>query len=326
MDLAADGDVLGEDMPCGECEYNLRGLGVDGQCPECGTAVRASLHRGLLRYSRPRYVWNLRKAITWMLWGRWLGVTFYVLYWTVRITGMLAASTPISSSLVSWATYVAAVVTLTGMWKLSRATGHVSKSIERATTRNLLRWSIGACSVILVLHIGVNQHLYLPLHAYRPVIYAMSPILSIFNTVFLFQFLALLIGSMPDMPMAKWARQIMWVFIASELIQLLIEVSYIGLSSWIRPILIASRSPTAVFQRYSTMSLCLFGAQTLVSLAVSGFWIPFLVALRRRFAEQLVLAREYALDPGRWLAKEHSRPEAGSNGLQRHSSLRESRH
>ena len=166
--------------------------------------------------------------------------------------------------------------------------------------------------VILVLHIGVNQHLYLPLYAYRSAIYVTSPILSIFNTIFLFQFLALLIGSMPDMPMAKWARQMMWVFIVSELIQLLIEVGYVGLSPPFRLILISSRSPAPALQRYSMVALCLLRAQTLVSLAVTGIWIPFLMALRRRFGEQLVLARGM-----RWRGGEYwgNKTPAGGRGL-----------
>ncbi len=31
------------DLPCVRCRYNLRGLSVRGRCPECGTAVRATI-------------------------------------------------------------------------------------------------------------------------------------------------------------------------------------------------------------------------------------------------------------------------------------------
>jgi hypothetical protein len=31
------------DLPCGKCGYNLRGLMVDGKCPECGESVEESV-------------------------------------------------------------------------------------------------------------------------------------------------------------------------------------------------------------------------------------------------------------------------------------------
>jgi hypothetical protein len=34
---------LGGDLPCVQCKYNLRGLSILGQCPECNTPVRATL-------------------------------------------------------------------------------------------------------------------------------------------------------------------------------------------------------------------------------------------------------------------------------------------
>jgi hypothetical protein len=34
---------LGGDLPCVRCRYNLRGLSIRGQCPECGLPVRATV-------------------------------------------------------------------------------------------------------------------------------------------------------------------------------------------------------------------------------------------------------------------------------------------
>jgi hypothetical protein len=37
------GQKLGGDLPCIVCRYNLRGLSIRSVCPECGTAVRATI-------------------------------------------------------------------------------------------------------------------------------------------------------------------------------------------------------------------------------------------------------------------------------------------
>lgn len=40
---ALDADIVDTDRPCANCGYNLRGLGIDGVCPECGTPISFSL-------------------------------------------------------------------------------------------------------------------------------------------------------------------------------------------------------------------------------------------------------------------------------------------
>src|SRR5881394_1427767 len=39
----ADYTLIGQDLSCAKCGYNLRTLSREGKCPECGTAVAESL-------------------------------------------------------------------------------------------------------------------------------------------------------------------------------------------------------------------------------------------------------------------------------------------
>lgn len=53
-------DTLDADLPCVHCNYNLRGLTVDGACPECGRPVADSTRDDALRGADP--IWLRRAA------------------------------------------------------------------------------------------------------------------------------------------------------------------------------------------------------------------------------------------------------------------------
>lgn len=59
--IPAPDEIVGEDLPCRRCGYNLRGLAFGGRCPECNTPVEMSAQSDALRYADP--VWLGRLAI-----------------------------------------------------------------------------------------------------------------------------------------------------------------------------------------------------------------------------------------------------------------------
>jgi hypothetical protein len=64
--LDANG-LLAADLACRKCSYNLRGLSVEGLCPECGRAIGLSVVGDLLRYSDPNWLRTLRRGINLIL-------------------------------------------------------------------------------------------------------------------------------------------------------------------------------------------------------------------------------------------------------------------
>lgn len=82
-------DLTG-DLPCGGCGYNLRGLSVRSRCPECGTAVRATIllavdpHAEELRPLR-RPVLTSTALVVWA-WGALLAVLGV---WATRLSELL---------------------------------------------------------------------------------------------------------------------------------------------------------------------------------------------------------------------------------------------
>ncbi|MEM6552055.1 MAG: hypothetical protein AAF750_08000 [Planctomycetota bacterium] len=57
----------GRELPCRACEYDLQGLPVEGECPECGLPIGVSLRTPLLRYSDAEWVRGLASGAGWIL-------------------------------------------------------------------------------------------------------------------------------------------------------------------------------------------------------------------------------------------------------------------
>ncbi|MCC7292132.1 MAG: hypothetical protein IT449_08750 [Phycisphaerales bacterium] len=71
---AFTGVAIEHDTPCRRCGYNLRGLTVEGRCPECGTPVGLSAYGDFLRYCDPRWLERLATGVSFILWGILVGI------------------------------------------------------------------------------------------------------------------------------------------------------------------------------------------------------------------------------------------------------------
>jgi hypothetical protein len=61
--------VVESDLRCLRCGYNLRGLSVDGRCPECGAGVRDATRGRSLYYADATWVRYLAGGVRLILWG-----------------------------------------------------------------------------------------------------------------------------------------------------------------------------------------------------------------------------------------------------------------
>lgn len=66
------------DISCMRCGYNLRGLAVDGQCPECGALVSASLNADRLMFADPNWLSGIARGLTVILSSLVSGVGLFV--------------------------------------------------------------------------------------------------------------------------------------------------------------------------------------------------------------------------------------------------------
>ncbi len=79
--------VIRKIAPCTSCGYNLHGVPPDGRCPECGAVIGPSLRRVLIRFSHPRWVSDLRKGLSLLLFGPLLGLASWLLLALTDIVG-----------------------------------------------------------------------------------------------------------------------------------------------------------------------------------------------------------------------------------------------
>lgn len=102
--------AIAEDQACAHCGYNLRGLSLDGKCPECFTPVEQSLRGNLLKHADPDWLDRLRFGTSLKLWNLVIGLAVTIAAMVFAISGVLL-SVPTLLTLVPgavglWASFV----------------------------------------------------------------------------------------------------------------------------------------------------------------------------------------------------------------------------
>jgi hypothetical protein len=57
--------AIDTDLPCSRCDYNLKGLTADANCPECGQPIASTLRFGLI-HSDPAWLRRQAAAVPWL--------------------------------------------------------------------------------------------------------------------------------------------------------------------------------------------------------------------------------------------------------------------
>jgi len=98
--MDAGSNTVSHSQPCISCGYDLVGLQVLGQCPECATPVERSLRGDLLRFSSAEYRGKLLKGVTLIMTGIALSLLSFVLVVAIGFLGAIALVVFASLSLV----------------------------------------------------------------------------------------------------------------------------------------------------------------------------------------------------------------------------------
>jgi hypothetical protein len=106
------GVMLSGSLPCINCNYELQGLSVRGNCPECGVAIRATILYRVDPHADAFHPLPTRRLTAWSvaMWptGAALAVVFS---WALRLSDAMSSRTgtplPIAISWFDWAVIVA---------------------------------------------------------------------------------------------------------------------------------------------------------------------------------------------------------------------------
>lgn len=80
-------DRLAQNLDCAACAYNLRGLSLEGACPECGRAVRESLPGlGFLR-ADPRWLKHLATGLGVLMGALIAAPILFIFVWPLVVIG-----------------------------------------------------------------------------------------------------------------------------------------------------------------------------------------------------------------------------------------------
>ena len=73
--------IVTGDRLCGRCGYNLRGLRMEGACPECGASVHSTVKGNLLETASGRYLRTVDRGLTVTVWS----VAAITAIWTIGL-------------------------------------------------------------------------------------------------------------------------------------------------------------------------------------------------------------------------------------------------
>lgn len=210
------------DVFCRQCEYNLRGLTLEDDCPECGTSIHWSIVGNMLRYCDPYWVATLSRGMWLLLTAILLGIA------ATMFSGVLMSA--LGSVYPAQAMgLLAPLLSVWGIWRLTTPEPSNESVGSAFTVRALTR-------VTCVLFLSIIAVLIL-FSSITPAVAEIMPCVFMINLVVgLVGFVCLLLYArglalrLPNLKLAKQTLITMWLYVADIL--LFVPLSCVTFPAW----------------------------------------------------------------------------------------------
>ena len=134
--MTAETSTINHDINCRVCEYNLRGLSEDGNCPECGKSIEWSLCGDLLKYADMEWLHTVKIGIGCMIGGVILKTIMALVF------GVVIASAGVDSEAVFGYGYAfISLLFVYGVWRVTEPESPHTPS-NSIGARQVARWCI----------------------------------------------------------------------------------------------------------------------------------------------------------------------------------------
>lgn len=224
VELDAAGRLLDE-IACRSCGYNLRGLPVDGACPECLTAIGRSVHGDLLQYCDPKWVERLafgaRLYVISILIGILFGLMVGVIFGAIAVATRTVSAWAIALVTVIYGAIM--IVKLIAVWQMTSPDPGCNESEQPLTTRAIARWALilsSLCgSVLGFLEAGKTAARFAAPPGAVTVdmpawfLAAGTAVFALTGAVCLFRYAQDIARRVPDDKLARSTRIVMWGFV-----------------------------------------------------------------------------------------------------------------
>lgn len=127
--------TIESDLPCRQCGYNLRGLAVQSNCPECGRAIATSTGIRFLRDCGPPFARKLSRGAKAVITGMIFSAASPLVNW---LGPGLMYNTRLSCAL-DGIDLAGSVLTLLGLWIITSPQSCLSDDWKRSWGRKLIR-------------------------------------------------------------------------------------------------------------------------------------------------------------------------------------------
>ena len=155
---------LAEDVVCRSCGYNLRGLMLDGNCPECDTTIEYTLHRFLLRFSDPAWLTRIRFGLTLLIVAMLAGIVLGAVWLAVFLFAldMIELSPVMVGTIVLLPTVALTIMSVVGYVYVTTAEPGSISSGTLWSARRVARLGLISSAVIGLVAVIIDQDTYTP--------------------------------------------------------------------------------------------------------------------------------------------------------------------